>query len=57
MPLVARGVMGATGVPLGLLTMLALYAVILRRGTADVDAAHRNLVRGEQPAERTALTS
>jgi len=57
MPLVARGVMSATGVPLGLLTMLALYAVILRRGTTDVDAAHRNLVRGEQPAERTTLTS
>lgn len=50
MPLVSRGVMGATGVPLGLLVMLALYAVILRRGTADVDAAHRNLVQGKRPA-------
>ena len=50
MPLIARGVMGATRVPLGLLVMLALYAVILKRGAADADAAQRALVQGRQPA-------
>jgi hypothetical protein len=38
-PLLARDVMGATGVPLGLLTLLALYVVTLRRATTDVAAA------------------
>jgi alpha-1,2-mannosyltransferase len=50
MPLIARGVMGATRIPLALLVMLAFYAVILRRAAADVDAAHRKQVADKQPA-------
>jgi alpha-1,2-mannosyltransferase len=34
-PLLARGVAGATGIPLGLGIVLALYAVIMRRATID----------------------
>jgi hypothetical protein len=45
MPLLARGVMGATYVPLGLLTLLALYVMTLRRAAADVDAADRASVQ------------
>jgi hypothetical protein len=33
-PLVARGVAGATGLPLGLITVVALYGLLLRRATA-----------------------
>jgi alpha-1,2-mannosyltransferase len=32
-PLLARGVAGAAGIPLGLMAMLTLYAVIMRRAT------------------------
>lgn len=39
-PLIARGVMGATFVPLGLLTLLALYVMTLRRAATDVPAGH-----------------
>jgi alpha-1,2-mannosyltransferase len=53
MPLVARNIMGATGVPLGLLTLLALYVAILRRAAADVDAADRESVQ----AARTPVAS
>ncbi|MEX0853146.1 MAG: glycosyltransferase family 87 protein [Bauldia sp.] len=38
-PLVARTVAGATGVPLGLLAMLLLYALTLRRAAADLAEA------------------
>ena len=34
-PLLSRGVAGATGIPLGLLVLLALYAFILRRAALD----------------------
>jgi len=30
-PLLSRGVAGATGIPLGLIVLLALYGVVLRR--------------------------
>ena len=43
-PLVARGIAGATGIPLGLLAMLALYVFTLRRAVRDrtglASAAH-----------------
>jgi alpha-1,2-mannosyltransferase len=35
MPLLARSMAGATGIPLGLLAMLALYLVAMRRAAAD----------------------
>jgi hypothetical protein len=35
-PLVARGIAGVTGVPLGLIAMLALYALTLRRATIEL---------------------
>jgi alpha-1,2-mannosyltransferase len=38
-PLVARGIAGATGLPLGLIAMLALYALTLRRAALEL-AAH-----------------
>jgi alpha-1,2-mannosyltransferase len=41
-PLIARGVMAATGVPLGLLVLVALYLIILRRASADTAAAERS---------------
>jgi Glycosyltransferase family 87 len=34
-PLVSRGVAGASGIPLGLIAMLALYGIVLRRAGAD----------------------
>jgi alpha-1,2-mannosyltransferase len=34
-PLLSRGVAGATGVPLGLMVMLALYGFVLRRAVHD----------------------
>jgi hypothetical protein len=34
-PLLARGVAGATCVPVGLITLLALYALVMRRATSD----------------------
>ena len=44
-PLLSRGIAGVTGIPLGLLTMLALYALTLRRAMLDragaVAGAHR----------------
>jgi len=38
-PLIARSVMSGTGLPLGLVTMLTLYAITLRRAAADRSAA------------------
>jgi hypothetical protein len=35
MPLFSRGIMGASGIPLGLLVMLGLYAATLRRAAMD----------------------
>jgi hypothetical protein len=40
-PLVSRGIAAATTVPLGLIAMLALYAVTIRRATRDVRDAAR----------------
>ena len=34
-PLVSRGLAGLTGIPLGLIVMLALYGLLLRRALAD----------------------
>ena len=34
-PLLARGVAGATGVPLGLIVLLTLYGFVLRRAVLD----------------------
>lgn len=34
-PLLSRGIAGATGIPLGLIIMLALYGVVLRRAAHD----------------------
>ena len=34
-PLLSRGIAGATGVPLGLMVMLALYGFVLRRAAHD----------------------
>ena len=34
-PLLSRGIAGATGIPLGLIVMLALYSLTLRRAIAD----------------------
>jgi hypothetical protein len=34
-PLVSRGVAGVSGIPLGLMAMLALYGIVLRRAVAD----------------------
>jgi alpha-1,2-mannosyltransferase len=43
-PLISRGIAGATGIPLGLLVMLALYVFTLRRAVLDrasfTSAAH-----------------
>lgn len=39
-PLVSRSVAGATLIPLGLLVMLALYAITLRRIAADLTDSH-----------------
>jgi glycosyl transferase family 87 len=38
-PLVSRGVAGATGIPLGLIAMLALYSITLHRAAADRENA------------------
>lgn len=38
-PLLARGIAGATGIPLGLIVMLALYALTLHRALADRENA------------------
>ena len=38
MPLVARGAMSATGVPLGVILLVALYALTLRRAATDTRA-------------------
>jgi len=35
MPLLSRAIAGATGIPLGLIVMLALYCLTLRRAIAD----------------------
>jgi len=43
-PLVARGIAGVTGVPLGLIAMLALYALTLRR--AAIELTERVPARG-----------
>jgi hypothetical protein len=40
-PLVARGVAGLTGVPLGLTAMIALYVLTMRRAVLDLDALTR----------------
>ena len=37
MPLFARSVMGASGIPLGLLTLAAVFAIILARAAHDTD--------------------
>jgi hypothetical protein len=34
-PLLSRGIAGATGIPLGLLVLLALYVFTLRRAVRD----------------------
>jgi alpha-1,2-mannosyltransferase len=34
-PLLSRSIAGVTGIPLGLLVLLALYVVTLRRAAAD----------------------
>ena len=34
-PLLARAVAGATALPVGLITMLALYGLLIRRATSD----------------------
>jgi hypothetical protein len=34
-PLLARGLAGATGVPLGLFAIMALFALVMRRATGD----------------------
>ena len=34
-PLLSRGIAGATGIPLGLIAMLALYAFTLHRAAVD----------------------
>ena len=45
-PLIARGVAGATGLPIGLIAIVALYALAMRRATAartgSRDRHHRN---------------
>jgi hypothetical protein len=38
-PLISRGLAGATGIPSGLIVMLALYVLTLRRAAADRAAA------------------
>jgi hypothetical protein len=40
-PLVSRGIAAATTVPLGLIAMLALYAVTIHRAARDVRDAAR----------------
>ena len=40
-PLLTRGIAGATGVPLGLPVMLAFYGLVLRRAALDVAIANR----------------
>ncbi len=35
MPLLSRGIAGVTGIPLGLIVMLAFYAFVLRRAVLD----------------------
>ena len=39
MPLVTRMVMGATGVPVGLITLMALYALTLSRAASDLSSS------------------
>lgn len=41
-PLIARGVMSATGVPLGLLVLVAFYVLIMQRATSDKRAATKS---------------
>lgn len=41
-PLLTRSLAGAIQLPLGLLTMSALYIVIIRRAARDVDASHHH---------------
>jgi hypothetical protein len=38
-PLLSRGIAGATGIPLGLIAMLALYAFTLHRAAVDRESA------------------
>jgi glycosyl transferase family 87 len=40
MPLLTRGIAGATGVPLGLIVLLTLYGLVLRRAVLDHAAAN-----------------
>ena len=40
-PLVARSIAGAIGLPLGLIAMLALYALTMRRATLDLAGSAR----------------
>jgi hypothetical protein len=40
-PLLTRGIAGATGVPLGLIVMLTFYGLVLRRAADDVAIANR----------------
>jgi len=41
-PLVSRGIAGETGVPLGLLAMLALFALAMRRALADPECVSQS---------------
>lgn len=50
-PLIARSVMGATGMPVGFLAMLSLYALIVRRAALDSVAATHLQQRSESLAK------
>lgn len=41
-PLLTRSIAGATGVPLGLIAMLALYAMTIRRAIRDTQSTRKN---------------
>ncbi len=41
-PLISRSIAGATGVPVGLMAMLALYTLIVRRAAIDLAAPNRS---------------
>lgn len=45
-PLFSRGIASATGVPLGLIVMLALYVLTVRRAALDLRTEHEALRRG-----------
>ena len=44
-PLLARGIAGATGIPLGLMAMMTLFCVVMRRAMCD-RAVHDRLAHG-----------